>query len=98
MRAIFLFFISVFFLAGCGTLKTVSSAGPGTPKVYSGTRLDMEAMRGNTSQMSKYRVPPPDHPAVDMPLSFVADTLLLPLTLPVATYEVTIGKLEKMAP
>ena len=98
MRLFLPVILFVFILGGCGTLKTVSKAAPGTPKVYSGTRFDIEAIRGNPYRMSKYRVAPPEHPALDIPLSFVADSLLLPLTLPVAAYEVSIGKLEAKLP
>lgn len=72
---------------GCATYRTISAAEPGSPKVFSGTRLDINAIAGDELGIRKFRATPPSYPLVDLPLSVVADTILLPLTLPVATYE-----------
>lgn len=72
---------------GCATYRTISAAEPGSPKVFSGTRLDINAIAGDAVGIRKSRAAPPSYPLVDLPLSVVADTVLLPLTLPVATYE-----------
>jgi uncharacterized protein YceK len=73
--------------SGCATYSTISNAGIGTPKVYSGTRLNVHALAGDASAVRRFPVPPPRHPAADLPLSFLLDTALLPMTVPVATYE-----------
>jgi uncharacterized protein YceK len=73
--------------SGCATYTTISNAGIGTPKVYSGTRLNLLALQGNASAMRRFPAPPPRYPAADLPLSLILDTALLPMTLPVTTYE-----------
>lgn len=75
-------------LTGCGTLRTVSVASLDRPRVYSGTRLDYNAIVGNTERIeAKFKVKPPEHPVLDMPFSFVLDTVVFPLTYPVSLYE-----------
>jgi uncharacterized protein YceK len=74
-------------VTGCATYRTVSAAEPGTPKLFSGTRLDLKAVAGDESGFGKYRATPPTYPWIDLPLSAFLDTLILPLTFPVATYE-----------
>ncbi len=76
-------------LSGCATLRTVSSAGIDSPKVYSGTRLDSLAIAGNNERIkAEFKVEPPEHPMLDLPFSVVLDTAVLPLTSSVALYEV----------
>jgi uncharacterized protein YceK len=72
---------------GCATYRTISEAVPGSPKVFSGTRLDINAIAGNEIGIRKFKVAPPPYPLVDLPFSLLLDTLILPLTLPVATSE-----------
>lgn len=57
-------------LAGCGTLCTAVEDGRGCAKLapYSGTKASAQ---GHATQL-------------DVPFSFLADTLLLPITLPKA--------------
>ncbi len=73
--------------SGCATYTTISTAEPGTAKVFSGTRLDLIAVSGEVPSRSKFKVAPPANPIVDLPLSFALDILMLPLTVPVATDE-----------
>ncbi len=75
-------------LAGCATVDTVSNAGINTPKVYSGTRLNVAALRDDTDAVRRFPAAPPRYPAADLPLSLLLDTALLPMTVPVALYEV----------
>lgn len=63
-------------------------ASYGSPKVYSGARLDFKAATGDTAGVKKFKVEPPDYPLVDILFSAALDTFILPLTLSVATYEV----------
>jgi uncharacterized protein YceK len=80
--------LSCALLAGCATVDTVSNAGINTPKVYSGTRLNVAALRDDADAVRRFPAAPPRYPAADLPLSLVLDTALLPLTVPVALYEV----------
>ena len=92
-------------LGGCGTVANITLSGPpstgGSMKVYGGVRRDMDIVRDCTTN--------PDHPkdnakaicfatavtvaALDLPLSVVADTITLPITIPVAL--VTQGQTDK---
>jgi uncharacterized protein YceK len=72
---------------GCATYKTISATGPGKPKVYSGTRLNINAISGDDAGAAKFKVTPPLYPIVDLPFSFLLDTMMLPATLPIAAYE-----------
>ena len=72
---------------GCATYKSISAAQTGSPKILSGTRLNLTALNGNEYAMMKFRVGPPAYPLLDLPVSFIADMSVLPLTIPVAIYE-----------
>ncbi len=72
---------------GCATYRTISEATPGSPKVFSGTRLDINVIGGNEIGIRKFKVAPPPYPIVDLPFSLLLDTLIFPLTFSVATYE-----------
>jgi uncharacterized protein YceK len=74
-------------LNGCASYATISTAQPGTAKVYSGTRLDLRALNGQRLPTRAFRCDPPSHPGLDLPLSFALDTLLFPLTFPAALFE-----------
>jgi uncharacterized protein YceK len=76
---------------GCATYRTISEVEPGSPMVFSGTRLDVKAITGDEIGIRKFRATPPYYPLVDLPFSLVADTLILPLTFSVATYEFVFG-------
>ena len=76
---------------GCASFDTISAARPGSPKIYSGTRLDYHAAQGDKYAVEKFRVLPPAQPLLDMPLSFLLDTIALPLTLSVSGYEIIFG-------
>ena len=72
---------------GCATYRTISTAEQGSPKVFSGTRLDVSAIRGDEVALRKFRAAPPRYPLVDLPLSIGFDIAILPLTVPIATGE-----------
>ena len=69
-------------LTGCATYKTISAAkyGSSSPRIYSGTRLDIHAISDNHYELKKFGVAPPKYPLLDLPASFAFDTLILPLT------------------
>lgn len=77
--------------SGCATGRTMMHFSDETPIVYSGTRLDVNALSGDTHILQVYRekygLEPPAHPRLDLPFSFLLDTLLLvPVVLPLALY------------
>lgn len=78
-----------FFVAstGCATYRTISVAESGSPMIYSGTRLNLHAIRGNEAGIRKFQAPPPSYPLADLPLSFLLDTMIFPLTFSVSGYE-----------
>ncbi|PYV30016.1 MAG: YceK/YidQ family lipoprotein [Betaproteobacteria bacterium] len=73
--------------SGCATYRTISKAEQGSPKVFSGTRLDVSAILGDESALRKFKADPPRYPLVDLPFSIGFDMAILGLTLPVATGE-----------
>ena len=75
------------FSSGCATYRTISAAEQGSPKVFSGTRLDVNAIRGDEVALRKFKADPPRYPLVDLPLSIGFDIAILPLTVPIATGE-----------
>lgn len=80
--------VAVFILSGCASVTTLDDAARvGTPKIYSGTRLDVHAAAGNRVALRRFPVPAPCYPLLDLPFSFVVDTLVLPLTVSAACYE-----------
>jgi len=72
---------------GCASFSTISEATPGSPKVYSGTRLDIHAISNDATGLRQFKVAPPPHPEADLPFSFLLDTIMFPLTFSSATYE-----------
>lgn len=73
----------VIFSTGCATYQTISVAKHGTssPRVYSGTRLNIHAISGNRYALKKFNVAPPRYPLLDLPASFALDTLIFPITV-----------------
>ena len=80
-------------LSGCATYSTISNAGPNTPKVFSGTRLNAAALSGDDYELRRFRVSPPPYPLLDLPFSFVADMFVSPLTFPTAFSEAVFSPL-----
>ena len=75
-------------LNGCATISTINNSVPGSPKFFSGTRLDITAMADNKAAMKKFTVQPPKYPLLDLPASFVLDLCISPVTSGIALYEV----------
>ena len=75
--------------SGCATIESAGNVRPHSPRFYAGTRLDMAAIdfdRDTLDHFSRYNMLPPAHPGIDLPLSLVADTALLPF---VTLYTIT---------
>ncbi len=55
-------------VSGCATYTTISKATPGSPKIYSGTRLDIHAIAKDKLRLriykKKYDVDPPEYPLI----------------------------------
>jgi len=68
-------------LAGCATARTLDANKSGAPIVYAGTRLDWYAIEGGCCPQDRFGTVPPEWPQVDLPGSFLLDTVLLPLSL-----------------
>lgn len=66
---------------GCATVRTLDAAKPGAPLVYAGTRLDLYGLRGGCCPVERFGARPPARAGLDLPGSFLLDTLLLPLSL-----------------
>jgi uncharacterized protein YceK len=88
VSAILIFMLST---TGCATLTTASHFTSGSPKIYSGTRLDIHASANYENMLRGYRdksgVKPPAYPKLDLPFSLLFDTIILvPMVLPVVLY------------
>jgi uncharacterized protein YceK len=72
----------------CATIRTMPTLSSyGSPKVFSGVRLDYNAATENISALGKFKAEAPTHPLIDLLFSAILDTVILPVTLSVATYE-----------
>lgn len=74
-------------LSGCATYTTISEAQRGTAKVFSGTRLDIKAIRGDRLPTKAFKSKPPSHPALDLPFSLAMDVFIFPMTSSAVIYE-----------
>ena len=68
-------------LQGCATVRTLDAAKPGAPVVYSGTRLDLYALKGGCCALDRFGAEAPAYPGLDLPGSALLDTVLLPLSV-----------------
>jgi len=68
-----------------------SVATPAHPKIYSGARLDFYGISQNEEALKKFNAKSPEHPLIDFPFSVILDTVILPITFPVACYELLFG-------
>ena len=78
---------------GCATLTTAAHFTGDCPMIYSGTRLDLHASANDENILRDYRdkygVEPPAYPKLDLPFSFLFDTIILvPIVLPIVLYQV----------
>jgi uncharacterized protein YceK len=82
-----IFGVVIVLSSGCATYRTISAVTQGSPRVYSGTRLDINAISDNRVALMKFDVGPPEHPLLDLPASLALDTVIFPLTSASALYE-----------
>lgn len=71
-------------LSGCATVDSASRVTEYSPRYYTGTRLNVAAMNGDFETLQRfetYGMQPALYPVADLPLSFAADTVLLPYLL-----------------
>ena len=82
MKALLVAGLAVLALSsGCATVRTLDAAKPGSPVVYSGTRLDLYALQGGCCPEDRFGAPAPAYPGLDLPGSALLDTVLLPLSV-----------------
>jgi len=78
----------VLFVSGCATSMTLSHPCPWNPKIYSGTRMDSLVFKEPKNEAEGWlRAFFGGAMFIDLPFSFVADTVLLPITVPWAAYD-----------
>ncbi len=68
-------------MSACATVETLSTAERGSPRFFSGTRLDVATLSGDSNAMTRfdrYDMAASPYPALDLPLSFAADVVMLP--------------------
>ena len=68
-------------IVGCGTARTLKPAFENGPHVMSGSRFDILAMQDKSRARVIYGSEPIKYPLLDLPFSFLLDTVLLPLTV-----------------
>ena len=73
--------LAVSLLGGCATVRTLDAAKPGAPIIYSGTRLDWYSLNGGCCPLERFGARAPRHAALDLPASFLLDSLLLPFAV-----------------
>ncbi|MCP4004947.1 MAG: YceK/YidQ family lipoprotein [bacterium] len=78
-KAIFWILASLLVLSGCQTFETFGDPAYDGPSIYSGTRRNLTFVGSGVLNLSMFMV---SLGVIDFPFSFVADTLLLPVTIP----------------
>ena len=66
-------------LSGCATERTLVGYRQGDPLFFSGTRLDVAAIRQNGAALQRFHTIPPAWPWFDLPFSFTADLVFFSL-------------------
>ncbi|WP_296188575.1 YceK/YidQ family lipoprotein [Pseudomonas sp. UBA1879] len=80
-KKLFVLTLGLVMATGCSTVRTLDANQPGAPVVYSGTRLDLYAIRGGCCEKDRFGAEAPKYPMLDLPGSALLDTVLLPLSL-----------------
>ncbi|HZJ94398.1 MAG TPA: YceK/YidQ family lipoprotein [Thiopseudomonas sp.] len=77
-RLLVLLLTTLLLTSGCASVRTLDAAQVDAPVIYSGTRLDWYSVQGGCYPVERFGAQPPKYPALDLPFSFLLDTLLLP--------------------
>lgn len=72
---------------GCATVNTLNNATTRSPKVFSGTRLDLYKLQDRKLAIERFNFTAPKYPLLDLPVSFLADIFVFPMTSSAALYE-----------
>ena len=91
-RLVYAMLILTLLTTACASLTTTAHFTKESPKIYSGTRLDIHASAGHDdilrSYRDKYSVEPPAYPKLDLPFSLLFDTIILiPIVMPIVLYQ-----------
>lgn len=70
-------------LGGCASVRVLDAAKPGAPLIYAGARLDWYSLNGGCCPLDRFGAEAPKHAGLDLPVSALLDTLLLPFALAV---------------
>ena len=82
-----MFLIILLSISGCATTSTLNQADhKGKPLVFSGTRLDIAALRDEPNLKKRFGVSAPKYPLLDLPFSGFLDIFVLGYTVPVALF------------
>lgn len=73
--------LAALLLGGCASVRTMNAAKPGAPIIYSGTQLDWYALHGGCCPRDRFGAEAPRHPGLDLPVSALLDTLMLPFAV-----------------
>ena len=66
--------------SGCSTYRTLETATPGSPILFSGTRMNINAIRHDHVALKKFNTSPPKYPWLDLPASLLMDVIMLTVT------------------
>ena len=79
-RLISIILICMLLTTGCATLTTTAHFTKESPRIFSGTRLDIHASAHHEEMLQiykdKYGVTPPIYPKLDLPFSLLLDTII----------------------
>ena len=84
-RRLILLILCCLTAGGCATVRSLDAYREGDPLIMAGTKLNVAALNSRGAPAERFRnVVPPRYPALDLPFSLMADTLLIPMLFPAA--------------
>ena len=66
--------------SGCSTYRTLETATPDSPILFSGTRMNINAIQKNSLGLRQFNTRPPRYPWLDLPASLMLDIIMLTVT------------------
>ena len=81
---------------GCATVNTLQALDDGSPVLFSGSRLNAEALIDRNRAERRAGTEAPRNAALDLPFSAALDLWLLPITGPVAMMNGLNGLLRRL--